>query len=323
MFDLPDLRRAAAIVAAVQPPTPQIAWPLLAERTGCEVWVKHENHGVTGAFKLRGGLVYLDRLKAERGHVPGVVSATRGNHGQSLALACRRAGIPATLCVPRGNSVEKNAAMRAFGAELIEDGDDFDQARAVARRIAEERGYEPVPSFHRDLVAGVATYALELFSAVPDLDTVYVPIGMGSGLCGVIRARDLLGLRTRVVGVVASGAPAFALSVEAGRPVTTETADTFADGLACRMPTAEAVEVIRAGADRILRVTDDEIAAAIRAFHEDTHNTAEGAGAAALAALLQERRAMRGRRVAVILSGGNIDRAVLARVLAGEERRAA
>ncbi|WP_207483712.1 threonine dehydratase [Arenibaculum pallidiluteum] len=318
---MPALNRAATIVGAVQPPTPQIAWPLLAARTGCDVWVKHENHGVTGAFKLRGGLVYLERLKAERPQVPGIVSATRGNHGQSLAFAARRVGLPAAICVPRGNSAEKNAAMRAFGAELIEAGRDFDQARSAAARIAQERGYEMVPALHTDLVTGVATYARELFGAVPDLDTVYVAIGMGSGICGLIRTRDLLGLRTRIVGVVSTEAPAYALSVAAGQPVSTETARTFADGIACRMPCPEAVAAIAAGADRILQVSDPEIAAAIRILHEDTHNTAEGAGAAALAGLLQEREAMRGRRVAVILSGGNIDRAVLARVLGGGSRR--
>jgi threonine dehydratase len=307
MFDLSALEAAARLVHSVMPPTPQYAWPLLAARVGAEVWVKHENHTPTGAFKLRGGLVYLDRLRRERPGVRGLISATRGNHGQSLAFAGRRAGVPVTIVVPRGNGVEKNAAMRALGADLVEAGHDFEAARLRAVEVADERGLEMVPSFHPDLVLGVATYALELFRAVPDLDTVYVPIGMGSGICGLIRARGLLGLRTKIVGVVAAGADAMARSLEAGRIVTTATADTLADGMACRVPDPTAFAMIRAGADRIVRVSDDEVAAAMRAYWTDTHNLAEGAGAAPLAALLQERAAMRGRRVGVILCGANVD----------------
>lgn len=316
MFDLPGLEAATRIVHAAMPPTPQYAWPLLAGRTDCEVWVKHENHTPTGAFKVRGGIVYLDSLLHTRPGVRGLVTATRGNHGQSLPYAARGTGVAVTVCVPHGNSVEKNAAMRAFGAELIEAGRDFDEARERAAQLAAERGLELVPSFHPDLVRGVATYALELFRAVPDLDTVYVPVGMGSGICGLMRTRDLLGLATRIVGVVSAHAPAMALSFEAGHVVTTGTADTFADGMACRVPDPGAFAAIQAGADRIVRVTDAEVAAAIRAYWTDTHNLAEGAGAAPLAALLQERGAMRGKRVAVILCGGNIDLAVARRVLA-------
>jgi len=316
MFDMPDLEAAMSVVRAAMPPTPQYAWPLLAERTGCDLWVKHENHTPTGAFKVRGGLVYVDSLRRTRPDVRGLVTATRGNHGQSLPYAARGTGIGVTVCVPHGNSVEKNAAMRAFGAELVEAGRDFDEARGRAAQLAAERGLELVPSFHPDLVRGVATYALELFRAVPDLDTVYVPIGMASGICGLIRTRDLLGLETRIVGVVSAHAPAMALSFEAGRVVTTETADTFADGMACRVPDPGAFAAIQAGADRIVRVTDAEVAAAMHALWTDTHNLAEGAGAAALAALLQERGAMRGKRVAVVLCGGNIDLAVAQRVLA-------
>ncbi len=316
MFDLPALDAASRVVHAAMPPTPQYAWPLLAARTGAQVWVKHENHTPTGAFKVRGGLVYCDRLARERPHVAGLVSATRGNHGQSLAYAGQRAGVAVVIVVPRGNSVEKNAAMRAFGAELVEHGRDFDEARGEAARIAEQRGLEMVPSFHPDLVCGVATYARELFAAVADIDTAYVPIGMGSGICGLIRTRDLLGLRTEIVGVVSTEAPAMALSLAAGHVVTTATANTLADGMACRVPDPEAFAAIRAGAARIVQVSDAEVAAAIRAYWTDTHNLAEGAGAAPLAALLQERTAMRGRRVAVILCGGNIDRALGVRLLA-------
>lgn len=316
MFDLTELEAAARLVGTVVPPTPQYAWPLLAARTGAEVWVKHENHTPTGAFKIRGGLVYCDRLRRDRPHVRALVSATRGNHGQSIALAGQRSGVAVTIFVPHGNSPEKNAAMRAFGATLIEHGRDFDEARVEAEAYAATHGAELVPAFHRDLVLGVATYARELFLAVPDLHTVYAPIGMGSGLSGLIRTRDLLGLSTDIVGVVSTEAPAMALSVEAGRIVTTATADTLADGMACRVPHPEAFAVIRAGVARIVRVTDAEVAAAMRAYWQDTHNLAEGAGAAPLAALLQERERMAGRRGAVILCGGNVDLPVALRVLA-------
>jgi threonine dehydratase len=317
MLSLQDVEDAAAIVYAAMPPTPQYAWPLLAGRTGCEVWVKHENHTPTGAFKVRGGLVYMDRLKRDRREVAGVISATRGNHGQSIAMAGARAGIAATIVVPEGNSVEKNAAMRAFGAQLVEAGHDFDAARETAMRLAGERGLSMVPSFHRDLVCGVATYALELFRAAPLLDTVYVPIGLGSGICGTIAVRDALGLSTKVVGVVSTEAPAYALSFAAGKVVATNSADTMADGMAVRGPDAAALEIILKGADRIVEVSDAEIATAMRAYYEDTHQLTEGAGAAALAALLQERERMAGKRVGLILSGGNIDRPLYLRALAG------
>ncbi|MDE2008173.1 MAG: threonine dehydratase [Rhodospirillales bacterium] len=322
MFDLQDLEAAADIVHAAIPPTPQYAWPLLAQRAGCEVWVKHENHTPIGAFKLRGGLVYLDRLCRERPAVRGLITATRGNHGQSLPYAARGTGVTVTVCVPQDNSVEKNAAMRALGAELVEYGTDFDAARAHAAALAAARGLEMVPPFHPDLVRGVATYALELFRAVANLHTVYVPIGMGSGICGLIRTRDLLGLGTSIVGVVADAAPAYALSVAAGQVVSTETADTIADGMACRIPDQQALAIIRAGADRIVRVTDAEIAAAMRTLWTDTHNLTEGAGAAAFAALMSERDALAGKRVGVILSGANVDLTLALRVLAHDEHRA-
>ncbi len=309
MFDLPALEAAARLVHAAFPPTPQFAWPLLAARCGAEVWVKHENHTPTGAFKLRGGIVYMDRLRRERPLVPGVISATRGNHGQSLAYAGARAGVPVTILVPQGNSVEKNAAMRALGARLIEHGTDFDAARQEAERLARAEGLEFAPSFAPELVLGVATYALELFRGAPVLDALYVPIGLGSGICGCIMARDLLGLPTEIIGVQSEAAPAYALSFEAGKVVETQEARTLADGMATRIPDPAALAMIRRGASRIVTVTDAEIAAAIRAYWQDTHNLAEGAGAAPLAALLreEERERMRGRRVGLILSGGNID----------------
>jgi len=307
MFDLSELERAHAIVGTAVPPTPAYAWPLLAERLGTSVVVKHENHTPIGAFKVRGGLVYLERLKRERPDVPGIISATRGNHGQSLAFAASRHGVPAVIYVPSGNSVEKNRAMRAFGAELVEHGEDFQAAREEAERRAQFAGLHMVPSFHLDLVLGVATYALELFRSVPDLDILYVPIGQGSGVCGCIMARDLLGLKTEIVGVQSTEAPSYALSFAAGKIVTTETSNTRADGMATRIPDSEAFALISKGASRIVQVTDDEIAHAIRALWTDTHNLAEGAGAASLAAALQEKGRLAGKRVGLILSGGNID----------------
>jgi len=315
MFDLAALREAAAFVHQHVPATPQYAWPLLAERLGCQVWVKHENHAPTGAFKVRGGLVYVRSLLDEGAPPRGLVTATRGNHGQSMALAARQAGLPLVIVVPEGNATEKNAAMRALGAELVEHGADFDVAREEAARLAAQLGYDMVPSFHPELVRGVATYALELFEAVADLDCVYVPIGMGSGICGLIQARNLLGLKTEIVGVVSSAADAYAQSFEQGRIVTTATANTFADGMACRVPHPDAFALVRENAARIVRVDDAEVAAAMRLYHEATHNTAEGAGAAALAALWQEREQQTGKRVAVVLSGANIDRARYAQVL--------
>jgi threonine dehydratase len=310
VFTLPELEAAARLVHAAFPPTPQYAWPLIAERVGAEVWVKHENHTPTGAFKVRGGLVFMERLKRENPGVPGVVSATRGNHGQSLAYAGARHGIPVTILVPRGNSAEKNNAMRAQGARLIEHGADFDEAREEAARLAKAEGLLFAPSFAPDLVMGVATYALELLRAAPPLAALYVPIGLGSGICGCILARDLLGLSTEIIGVQSTEAPAYALSFAAGHAVTIPTANTRADGMATRIPDPGALEIIRKGAARIVTVTDDEVAAAMRAYWQDTHNLAEGAGAAPLAALMQERAAMRGKRVGVVLCGGNIDLAL-------------
>jgi len=313
-----DLGWAAGIVGRWVPPTPQYVWPLLAEYVGGEVWVKHENHTPTGAFKVRGGLVYAERLRTGRPGVKGIVSATRGNHGQSLAFAGRAVGIGVTIVVPEGNSPDKNAAMRGFGAELIVHGRDYQSSREHASELGAERGLETVPPFHPDLVLGVATYARELFAAAGDLDTVYVPVGMGSGICGIIGVRDVLGLRTEVVGVVAAEAPATALSFEAGRAVSTETSHTFVDGVATRVPDPDAVAAIVAGAARILTVSEDDAAQAMRVLFTTTHNTPEPAGALALAGLLAERSRAAGKRVAVIQTGGNADTGLLLQVLAGQ-----
>lgn len=314
--DLETLRAAADIVHRTVPPTPAIRWPLLCDRAGAEVWVKHENHTPVGAFKMRGGLVYMERLRETGPSVRGVIAATRGNHGQSVAYAAARAGLRAVIVVPRGNSREKNAAMRALGAELLERGHDFQSAYEETVKIAEAESLHMFPSFDGSLVSGVASYALELFEQVPKLDVVYVPIGLGSGICGTIAARNALGLKTEVVGVVAAGAPAYALSFSAGRPVATETAETMADGVACRTPHPDAVDIINRYAARVIKVDDGEIRHAMRCLFSDTHNAAEGAGAVALAGLLQEHASMAGRRAAVILSGGNVDSDVFARMLA-------
>jgi threonine dehydratase len=316
MFSLQELRRAHEVVLSALRPTPALSWPLLVERLGCEVVVKHENHQPTGAFKVRGGLTYVDALMRREPLTKGLVSATRGNHGQSLAFSGRRFGISVTIVVPHGNSREKNAAMRALGANLVEHGSDFQAAREEATRLAAEREMHIVPSFHRDLVRGVSTYAFELLSEHPDLDLLYVPIGQGSGICGCISARDALGLKTEIVGVQSAAAPAYALSFAAGRAVSTDTADTFADGVATRVPDEEALDAIAKGASRIVLVRDDEIAEAVRAYWTDTHNLAEGAGAAALAAAAKERAHLRGRKIGLVLSGGNIDFALFQRWVA-------
>ena len=317
LFDRAALDDAVELVGMLMPPTPQYAWPSLRARTGIEIVVKHENHTPTGAFKVRGGMTYMAAL-AEAGDLPpGLVTATRGNHGQTISLVATRYGLPSCIVVPEGNSSEKNAAMRAFGGELVVAGRDFDEARLHAAELERVRGWQRVPSFHPELVRGVATYALELFTARPDLATVYVPIGMGSGICAVITVRDLLGLDTEIVGVVASGAPAYARSFEAGAPIILDHALTFADGMACREPQADALTIIRNGAARVIEVDDDEIAEAIRILYADTHNVAEGAGAAGLAALLKERGQLADRPAGFVLCGGNIDGDRFATVLQG------
>ncbi len=317
MLTRPEIEAAAALVYRHMPATAQYAWPMLAQALGVETWVKHENHGPTGAFKARGGVTFIDWLKREKPDARGIITATRGNHGQSQARAAIAAGLEAHIYVPHGNSAEKNAAMQAFGGQLTEFGDDFDEARLEAMRVGELEGWHPVPPFHLELVRGVATYAFELLSAAPHLDTVYVPIGCGSGICGTILARNALGVKTKVVGVVAEGAQAAKLSVDAGKLVETGPTATFADGMAVRVPVAEAYEIYAKGAERIVSVRDAEIAEAMRLLYRCTHNVAEGAGAAALAALMQERSRMQGKAVGVILSGGNIDTGMLAEVLSG------
>ncbi len=319
MIDLATLEAAAALVHRVVPPTPQYCWPLLSRRIGAELWVKHENHTPIGAFKIRGGLVYLDDVRRSQPNVRGVVTATTGNHGQSIALAAARLGLDATIVVPHGNSIEKNRAMEAFGAKLVEAGHDFQAAYERATELVGQEGWHFVRSYHPLLVRGVASYALELFRAVPDLDTVYVPIGLGSGISGVIAAREALGVTAEIVGVVAENAPAYALSFAAGAPVSTNSADTMAGGLAVRVPDPEALEIILRGAARIVTVSEAEIRRAMRILFTDTHNAAEGAGAAPLAAAMQERLRLAGKRVAVVQSGGNIDRPLFAQILAEED----
>ena len=317
-FSRAELDEAAALVHRTLPPTPAYRWPLLGQHVGADVWVKHENHLPVGAFKVRGGLVYVDRLLRRRPEVTGLISATTGNHGQSVAFAGAAAGLPVRIVVPHGNNPDKNAAMRSLGAEVVEHGHDFQAAREHATRLGEEDpGLEFVPSFHPDLVLGVATYALELFEAIADLDTVYVPVGMGSGACGLIRVRDLLGLRTQIVGVVAERADATARSFAAGHVVTTDAADTFVDGVATRSPDLDAIRLLIAGAARIVTISEDAAADAMRLHLQTTHNVPEPAGALALAALLAEGDRVRGKRVAVIQTGGNIDATTLATVLDG------
>jgi threonine dehydratase len=315
LFSLNDLESAARVVYAAMAPTPQQRWPLLDAHCRMRVWVKHENHTPVGAFKVRGGLVYFDHLRRTQPAVAGVVAATRGNHGQSVAFAAAKYGIPAAVVVPHGNSTTKNAAMHALGAELIERGDDFQASLEASATIAAERGWHQVPSFHPVLVRGVASYSLELFRAVPDLEIMYVPIGLGSGICGAMAARDALGVKTRIVGVVAAAAPAYSLSFAQRRVVPHDVAPTIADGMACRIPVQDALDTIRAGVERVVEVTDDEIEEAMRVLFSASHNVAEGAGAASLAALLKERESIAFATAGIVLTGANVDPEPFARIL--------
>lgn len=318
---LPDraaIEAAAAIVGRTMRPTAQIHWPLLSQRCGCEVWVKHENHTPIGAFKVRGGLVYMHRLREQQPCVRGVITATRGNHGQSVCRAAQAVGLDAVIVVPEGNNPEKNAAMTAFGAELVVHGHDFQAAAEYAHTLAATRGLHFIPSYHPWLVAGVATYGLEFFTACPDLDAVFVPIGQGSGISGLIAAKQALGRSTRIIGVVAEGADSYRRSFLEGRAVPTDRADTIADGVACRVPDPAALEVVLNGAANVVAVSDAAIRAAMRYYFTDTHNLAEGAGAAPLAALLADREAWKGRKVGLVLSGGNADRALYRAILEEE-----
>jgi threonine dehydratase len=313
---LAELQSAAGVVYGAMAPTPQQRWPLLDSRCGTAVWVKHENHTPVGAFKVRGGLVYLDHLRRSQPAVKGVVAATRGNHGQSIGFAAARHRIRAAVVVPHGNSTTKNAAMCALGMELIERGHDFQASLEASAEIAAERGWHQVPSFHPLLVNGVASYSLEMFRGAPDLNVLYVPIGLGSGICGAIAARDALGLKTRIIGVVSAAAPAYARSLAIGRPVSHDVSTRIADGMACRTPVAEALDAIKAGVERIVEVTDEEVEEAMRALFTDTHNVVEGAGGAALAALLQERDRLSGQTAGIVITGGNVDPQPYARILA-------
>jgi threonine dehydratase len=310
---LSQLEAAARIVYAVMPPTPQYNWPVLSQAMGLEVWLKHENHTPIGAFKIRGGLTYFDDLS--RRSPPGVVSATRGNHGQSIGYAARKYGIPATVVVPHSNSAEKNEAMRAFGVKLIEHGEDFQAAKEHAQTLAAQENLHMVPSFHPLLVCGVASYSLELMQALPSLDVLYVPIGLGSGICAAVAAREALGRKVDIVGVVCAQAPAYARSFQAGAPVSIPVSTRIADGLACRVPEPDALEIIQRHVSQIMEVTDEEIEDAMRLCFSSTHNVAEGAGAAALAAVYRDRGRLKNKTVACVLSGGNIDRNMLSMVL--------
>ncbi|HJV86724.1 MAG TPA: threonine dehydratase [Noviherbaspirillum sp.] len=317
-LSLPDrheLESAAQIVYRAMPPTPQYSWPLLNEALGTEVWIKHENHTPTGAFKVRGGLVYMEGLTRRAPQVAGVVSATRGNHGQSVGFAVRRHGLKATIVVPHGNSKEKNAAMRALGVNLVEHGNEFQESREHAARLADEQRLHMIPSFHRDLVNGVASYWMELLTAQPDLDTIFVPIGQGSGICGAIVARNALGLKTRIIGVVSAHALAYKLSFEQQRKIESPVSTKTADGMACRVPDEESLALIMQYADDVVAVTDEEVEAAMRQYYVATHNVAEGAGAAPLAAAMQMKDSVRGRKIGLPLCGGNVDHDQFARIL--------
>lgn len=314
---LAQIHEAQTVLYRHMPPTPQYSWPLLNQRLGTEAWIKHENHTPVGAFKLRGALVYIDWLRQSQPDLAGVVAATRGNHGQGVGMAARLMGLKAIIVVPHGNSKEKNRAMLAQGVELIEHGHDFQESLEFARTVAAERGFAMVDSFHERLVMGTATYALEFFKAAPPLDLVYVPIGLGSSICGVSAARNALGLTTEIVGVVASGSPSYSLSFSQRKVVEAPSKTLIADGLACRLPNQQAMEAIWDNVARIVEVTDAEIAEAMRIYYQDTHNLAEGAGAAALAAAVREKSEHEGKRIGIILTGGNVDRELYNDVLAG------
>jgi len=318
--ELDEIREAQKLIYSIMQPTPQLSWPLLNQRLGATLWVKHENHTPIGAFKARTAVVYAAELFRKSSGIKGLITATRGNHGQSVALAGQRFKVPVTIVVPLGNSAEKNAAMRAQGANLVEFGNDYQEAREHAARLATEQGLHVVPIYHRDMVKGVASYWVELFSAVSDLDVVYVPIGMGSGISAGSAVRNGMGLKTKLVGVVSEGAPAYALSFEAGRKIEAPVTTTIADGIACRMPDDGALEIMSQNVERIVVVSDDEIRAAMKIYFTDTHNVVEGAGAAPLAAALKEKEALRGKRVGVIVTGGNVDHDIFAKVLLNGNR---
>ena len=312
---LQEIAEAQKFVYELMLPTPQISWPLLNQKLEARVWIKHENHTPIGAFKARSAVYYAAQLfRSEKG-IKGIITATRGNHGQSVALAGQRFNVPVTIVVPQGNSIEKNAAMQSQGARLIEFGQDFQESREYAQKLSQEQGLHFVPPFHRDIVTGVASYWMELFTAVSDLDAVYAPIGMGSGVCAACAVRNGMKLKTQIIGVAAEGAPAYALSFQTGRRIEAPVTTVIADGMACRVPDDDALEIIQNNVDHIVTVSDDEIRHAMRIYFSDTHNVIEGAGAASLAAALKERNSVSGKRVALIATGGNVDRDVFTKVL--------
>lgn len=315
---LDEIKQAQQLVYSIMPPTPQFVWPLLSNRLGAEVWVKHENHTPIGAFKARTAIVYAAELFKNGNRVKGLMAATRGNHGQSVALAAQRFKVPCTVVVPYGNSKSKNAAMQAQGANLIEYGNDFQEAREYSFKLAAEQGMHIVPAYHYNIVKGVATYWLEFFSAVSNLDVVYVPIGQGSGISSAVAIRNGFGLKTKIVGVVSEGAPAYALSFEAGKKIDAAVTTQIADGMACRVPDDEPLEIMLQNVDHVLRVSDDEVRQAMKIYFTDTHNVVEGAGAAALAAALKEKSSLMGKRVGLVASGGNVDHETFAKVLLNE-----
>ena len=312
---LEEIHEAQKLVYSLMQPTPQISWPLLNQRLEAEAWIKHENHTPIGAFKARTAIVYAAELFKHASGIKGLITATRGNHGQSVALAGQRFNVPVTIVVPHGNSSEKNAAMSGQGAHLIEFGNDFQAAREHAQKLAKEQNLHFIPPYHRDIVKGVASYWVELFEAVPNLDVVYVPIGMGSGISAACAVRNGMGLKTKIVGVVSDGAPAYALSFAAGRKIEAPVTTKIADGMACRLPDDEPLEIMRQNVDHVLMVSDDEVRRAMKIYFTDTHNAVEGAGAASLAAALKEKAALKGNKVGLILTGGNVDHDVFARVL--------
>lgn len=318
LFSLREIEQAAQFVHKKIQPTPQLNWPQISEMIGANVWVKHENHTPTGSFKIRGAITFIDWLKSAHPDIKGIITATRGNHGQGQAREATAAGLKAKIIVPLGNSKEKNDAMRSFGGELIEYGNDFDEARVKAVFLSKQEGLYMVPAYHSELVRGVSTYAFELFSALSDLDSVYVPIGCGSGACGLVTVRDALNIKTKIIGVVSEQAQAVKLSFDKKNIMETSSANTFADGLAVRVPVAEAFDIYSKGIERVVSVSENDIANAIRVFYQCTHNMAEGAGAAALAALLKDKHKMQGKNVGVILSGSNIDAGLFCQVLKNE-----
>jgi threonine dehydratase len=313
-----EIQAAGECIYRFMPPTPQYTWPLLSERLGTELWVKHENQTPTGAFKARTAVIYVEELMKREPGTRGLITATRGNHGQSVALAAKRFNLPATIVVPHGNSREKNAAMRAQGATLIEFGTDYQAAREKAFVLAGEQQFHMIQPYHYDIVRGVATYWLELFSSVQDIDVAYVALGMGSGICSAVAVRNGLGLKTKLIGVVSAHAPSYAESFEKGTVIEAPVSTRIADGLACRKAEAEPLAILLNNVDHIVRVTDEEVAASMGHFFTDTHNVVEGAGAAGLAAALLEKDQLRGKRVAVVATGANVDRDVFARILQGQ-----